>query len=120
MDLYLLDAGTSRSMGGCTLLLSFFTHPILIVILLITSLIYTYPDINPFINTITGAKIEYNMMDWFTFNSWLPLLLAGIVLGQTIKLSFMENYSILTEIGKNSLNLYTLHYILFSLIYKLI
>lgn len=95
-------------------------YPILTIIILIVSSVFTFPSINPFINTISGANIEYNMMDWFPLQTWLPILFIGVVLGQTVELSFMENDNILTKIGKNSLNLYTLHYVLFSLVYKLL
>jgi uncharacterized membrane protein len=105
-----------------TFLLSFIApYPKLSFIIFILSLmisIYNIPQINPFIDTITGASIKWTMMDWFPLNKWLPVILAGLIVGQNFDLSklkfnnFLSNNNILTKIGQNSLQLYTSHVVI--------
>jgi uncharacterized membrane protein len=58
------------------------------------------------------------MMDYFPLNKWLPLILAGLIVGQHFNLSklnfnnFLSNNNILTKIGQNSLQLYTSHVVI--------
>lgn len=85
---------------------------------------------NSLIDTITGAKINYNMMDYFPLFPWFGLLLFGLHVGQTSNLIdiekslsdisniFTEN-NVLTQIGQNGLKLYTLHVILLIFIYNI-
>ena len=57
-------------------------------------------------------------MDWFPLNKWLPVILAGLIVGQNFDLSklkfnnFLSNNNILTKIGQNSLQLYTSHVVI--------
>lgn len=102
-----------------TFLLSFIApYPKLTIIIFILSLILKIskiPKINPIVDTITGASIKWSMMDWFPLNKWLPVILAGLIIGQNSDLSklkfnnFLSNNNILTKIGQNSLQLYTSH-----------
>lgn len=86
---------------------------------------------NSLIDTITGAKLNYNMMDYFPLFPWFGLLLFGLHVGQTSNLMdiekaltninsniFTEN-NILTKIGQNALSLYTFHIILLIFIYNI-
>ena len=41
-------------------------------------LFITPPKINNFVDTITGASMKYNMMDWFPLFEWIPLMLLGM------------------------------------------
>jgi uncharacterized membrane protein len=106
-----------------TFLISFIApYPKVSFIIFILSLIINMskiPSINPFIDTITGASINWPMMDWFPLKEWLPVILAGLIVGQNFDLSklkffnnFLSNYNILTTIGQNSLQLYTGHVII--------
>lgn len=111
-----------------TLVCSFIApNKMLTIIFLILSLLYKPTIINPFIDTITGAKVHYNMMDWFGLFPWLSLLLTGVVIGQNInkfKLpilgdKILNKNNILTKIGQNSLELYTGHMLLLIIIFSL-
>lgn len=78
-----------------------------------------------FIDTITGAKINYNMIDYFPLFPWFGLVLFGLFVGQNINLSKLEkplnviNYKPLTKIGQNCLNLYTAHVVFLIIIYNI-
>jgi uncharacterized membrane protein len=80
---------------------------------------------NTFIDTITGAKINYNMMDHFPLFPWFGLVLFGLFIGKNIDLSKIEktlsfiNYNPLTKIGQNCLNLYTAHVVFLIIIYNI-
>ena len=78
---------------------------------------------NSFIDTITGAKINYNMMDYFPLFPWFGLVLAGLFIGKNSDLSKIEklfnNNNLLTKIGQNCLNLYTFHVIFLIIIYNI-
>jgi uncharacterized membrane protein len=86
---------------------------------------------NSIIDTITGAKLNYSMMDYFPLFPWFGLLLFGLHVGQTSNLIDIENAltninsniftenNILTRIGQNALNLYTFHVILLIFIYNI-
>jgi uncharacterized membrane protein len=92
------------------------------IIALILSISVQYPNINPFIDTITGTQAPASMMDWFPLNKWMPVLLSGLIIGQNIDLNIdiLKFNNIITDIGKNSLNLYTSHVITLLIFYKLI
>lgn len=107
-----------------TFILSFIApYPLLTIIIFILSLIIKIPKINLFIDTITGASIKWSMMDHFPLNNWLPLILAGLMIGQHYDLSklkfnnFLSNNNILTKIGQNSLQLYTSHVVILLLLF---
>jgi uncharacterized membrane protein len=108
-----------------TLLISFIApYKILTLIIFIASLLYKFPNVNPFINTITGSQVEYHMMDWFPLQKWLPVMLSGLIIGQYVnidklKIPLLEKASHLSLLSKNSLELYTLHFVIFALIAKL-
>ena len=83
---------------------------------------------NSIIDTITGAEINYNMMDYFPLFPWFGLVLFGLFVGQSIDLlkiqkkldkTIFGNENILTKIGHNSLNLYTFHVIFLLIIYNI-
>ena len=83
---------------------------------------FNFPKINPLVDTVTGASSNYHMMDWFPLWSSLPILLCGLIIGQHLditKIDFLQDKSIITDIGKNSLNLYTLHLIALLIFYKI-
>ena len=82
----------------------------------------TYPITGTFADTITGSASNNLMMDWFPLNKWLPVLLSGLVIGQNIdvKIPVLEFNNLITDIGKNSLNLYTLHLVVLLVIYKFV
>ena len=87
---------------------------------------------NPIIDTITGARINYNMMDYFPFFKWFKLVLLGLFIGQNIDLlkikyllekneitnKIFNKNNLLTKIGTNCLQLYTFHVILLIFIYN--
>jgi uncharacterized membrane protein len=108
-----------------TLLISFVSHHKLgAFIALLISMGFSYPNINPLIDTITGAHAPASMMDWFPLNKWMPVILSGLVIGQNIDISklnlpFLEFDNTITEIGKNSLNLYTIHVTILLVLYKI-
>jgi endonuclease III-like uncharacterized protein len=90
------------------------------------SILIKFPKINKYIDTITGARTHYGAVDWFPLNNNLPLLIFGILLGQTIfnyehdeKLSNNEKQDILSWIGINALPLYTLHFVILCSVYFL-
>lgn len=117
--------GVLHFLSLATFILSFLApYNITTIIFFIISISITYPQINNTIDTITGASINYTMMDWFPLNKWLPVILFGMIIGQNIDLNILNNIdilknkNILTILGKNSLNLYTLHIILLIIYYK--
>ena len=91
------------------------------IALLITSFA-TYPITGTFADVITGSRAPGMMMDWFPLNTWLPVLLTGVAIGQNIdlKLPGFEFDNMITDIGKNSLNLYTGHIVLLMVVFKFI
>ena len=108
-----------------TLLLSFIApFKLLTIILLLLSYYIKYPITNTFIDTMTGSYTNYNMLDYFSLQQWLPIMLIGLIFGQNfninkLSLEFLNHNSILTTIGRNCLNLYTLHFIIFMLLSKI-
>jgi len=95
------------------------------IIALIISIYVKYPNINPFVDTITGAHAYANMIDWFPLNTWLPILISGLVIGQNIDLSklnipILQFNNVITDIGKDSLNLYTIHVTVLIIIYSIL
>ena len=126
---YFIRFGILHFLALGTLLISFISSSkLLSIIFLVFVLLFNFPKINPFIDTITGASVNYLMMDWSPLYSSLPILLSGLIIGQHLditditdisKIDFLQNENIITEIGKNSLNLYTLHIIVLLIFYKI-
>jgi uncharacterized membrane protein len=99
----------------------------LVYLMFILSLIYTPPKINPMIDTITGASVNYKMMDYFSLKDWLPLVLFGIIIGynknildELEKNKYLNKNNILTKIGRNALPLYSIHIILLLIFYNIL
>ena len=79
-------------------------------------------------NLILGGKTTYNMMDYFPLLKWLPYSITGMFLFKIFdrktnqetnqETNEINIKSILSNIGKNSLNYYTLHIIILLLFYK--
>lgn len=109
---------------GTILMSCIASNKILPIIFLLIALLFNFPKVNPTIDTITGASVNYSMMDWFPLSSLaLLMLLGGLIIGQHIDVTefkFFQDKSIITDIGKNSLNLYTVHVTLLLLFYKYI
>jgi len=118
--------GILHFMAVGTLLISVIApYKIATVIAFIISMNVNYPHINPFIDTITGAQAPASMMDWFPLDKWIPVLLGGLIIGQNIDISkfnipILEFNNFITDIGKNSLNLYTIHVAILLVFYKVI
>lgn len=95
---------------------------VITIIALFISMYATYPVTGTFADVITGARANAVMMDWFPLNKWLPVLLSGLVIGQNIdlKLPGFEFDNMITDIGKNSLNLYTGHLIFLLVVFKFV
>jgi len=89
---------------------------------LLISILMTYPVTNTFADVITGSNAPGTMMDWFPLNKWLPVLLSGLVIGQNIdvKIPVLEFNNIITDVGKNSLNLYTIHLLILMVVYRFV
>ena len=107
-----------------TLIISVLTpYKKLSLVALLLSITIKLPVISPTVDTISGASANYNMLDWYPLNQWLPLLLSGMIAGQyidilNIQANALEKSSILTSIGKNCLNLYTIHVVIFMIMAK--
>jgi len=113
--------GILHFIGLASILCSFIVpYPKLYMILILLFLFVEPPKINDFADTITGASLKYDMMDWFPLFKWLPLFICGMY--------FIENYNIekinmpenkfLSYISKNSLNLYTLHIVILLFLFN--
>ena len=118
--------GILHFIGIATLICSFLVpYPKLLFFVAIISVLFKFPSINPFIDTITGSQVHYNMMDWFPLFPWISLMIIGILFGQLIDLKFLNqikllsNNNFITFLGENSLELYTIHIILLILFYSL-
>jgi uncharacterized membrane protein len=122
---YFIRFGILHFLALGTLLVSLLApYKFLSIIVLFILMNVTYPKINSHVDLITGSNSQYYMMDWFPLNKWLPLLLLGLIIGQNISAKILipnlEFDNFVTDIGKNSLNLYTLHLIIIVIFYKLI
>jgi uncharacterized membrane protein len=72
---------------------------------------------------MTCSAPPTNSMDYFPLQTWLPVLLIGLIIGQNLdlnKLGVLDFNNTITDIGKNSLNLYTTHVIILLVFYKLL
>lgn len=81
---------------------------------------------NNILDLMLGLNNRYSMMDYFPLLKWLPVMAVGVILGQNIKLNdntnikLLDNTNHLTNLGKNSLNLYTIHIIVLMLYFSYI
>jgi uncharacterized membrane protein len=121
---YFIRFGVLHFIALATFLLSFVApYPKVTIILFVFSLLIQIPKINPFIDTITGASYNYQMMDWFPLQRWIPLMLLGLIFGQNFDLSklhfhkFLMTENNLTKIGQNCLQLYTVHVVILIIFY---
>lgn len=82
------------------------------------------PSSNEVINTITGKIIHYNMADYFPLNTKFILLISGLFLAQVfhkkLKPTKNDKTSVLEEMGKYSLELYTSHFIIIMIAYYIL
>jgi uncharacterized membrane protein len=81
---------------------------------------FPYSFGEPF-DLVLGTNIRYNMMDYFPMIKWLPVLLGGIFSGYLYKNPDARLFGDLTffeQLGKQSLNLYTAHFIILSMYYN--
>ena len=113
--------GILHFIGVASILCSFIVpYPESYLFFIILFLILQPPKINDFIDTITGASLKYNMMDWFPLFKWLPLFILGMYFMENTdieKIQMSEN-KFLSFLSKNSLNLYTGHVVLFLFLFK--
>ena len=126
--------GILHFIGLSTLIVSLFAPNkklSIIVLILLLVLENKLTIIGPIQNTILGGTVYYNMMDWFPLLEWLPLMLSGLIFGQHVDivelhkieannnlLLLLNKHSILTEIGKSSLALYTGHFVVFTILFN--
>jgi len=126
---YFIKFGILHFLAVGTLLVSFLApYKLTSLVVLFVIMNITYPKINSYVDLVTGAEANSFMMDWFPLNKWLPLLLAGLILGQNIPTTCLTPKALptalnfdnfITDLGKNSLNLYTLHVVVLLVFYKL-
>lgn len=126
---YYVRFGVLHFIGLSTLLLSIITpyktlYPIILLLSLYIKLnINKIPHINTIIDTIFGTNIYFNMMDYFPLIKNIPLLLLGMTASTIFdndllsKINILNTQNVLTTIGTNTLNLYTLHFIGLILFY---
>lgn len=95
-------------------------------IILLIFIILNYieiPSINNHIDLILGQVMpNYNMIDWFPILKCLPVVLSGMIFANKIDLTNFNhiNNNILSFIGKNCLELYTLHLYILIILYNTI
>ena len=125
---FFIRFGVLHYIGLSTLLLSFLAPyknlylPALIGSLLLSNNIPTIKNMN-ILNLISGSETAYSMMDYFPLLKWLPYSILGMFLfkiNENFDLKILSNENILTKIGKNSLNYYTLHIIILLFFYKVL
>ncbi len=116
--------GILHFMGLATLICSLVAgnKNLALIFYIITSYM-SIPDINESANIVLGGPIIVPMMDWFPLLKWIPLMLLGLMFSQNFDIKQLNNQlingeSFLTDIGKNSLILYTLHYVLFTVLFN--
>ena len=125
---YYVRFGVLHFLGLATLLLSpFVPYKSLYPILLLIS-IYLQNNKkllhcdNSIIDTILGTRIRYNMIDYFPLLDYLPVVILGMISSYVdkailLKLDILNEEGIITKIGRNTLNLYTIHVIGLILFY---
>jgi uncharacterized membrane protein len=121
---YFIRFGILHFLAVGTLLVSFVApYKIVTIIALLIILFIKVPSFNQFIDLIIGTGTPSNSMDYFPLQTWLPVLLIGLIIGQNLdlnKVGFLDFNNTITDIGKNSLNLYTTHVIILLVFYKLL
>lgn len=121
---YFIRFGILHFLAVGTLLISFVApYKIVTILVLLVTLFVKIPSIHPYIDLMTGTGLPSNSMDYFPLQTWLPVLLIGLIIGQNVdlnKLGFLDFNNKITDIGKNSLNLYTTHVIILLVFYKLL
>jgi len=121
---YFIRFGILHFLAVGTLLISFVApYKIVTIIALLIILLIKVPSLNPFFDLIIGTGTPSNSMDYFPLKTWLPVLLIGLIIGQNLdvnKLGLLDFNNLITDIGKNSLNLYTTHVIILLVFYKLL
>lgn len=121
---YFIKFGILHFLAVGTFLVSFIApYKILTIVVLLVTLLVKIPNIHPYIDLMTGSGVSSISMDYFPLQSWLHVLLIGLIIGQNIELNkteFLDFNNIITDIGKNSLNLYTIHLIILLMFYKLL
>ena len=121
---YFIRFGILHFLAVGTLLISFVApYKIVTILVLVLVLFIKIPNIHSYIDLMTGSGTPTNSMDYFPLQTWLPVLLIGLILGQNLdinKLGLLDFNNIITDIGKNSLNLYTTHVIILLVFYKLL
>ena len=121
---YFIKFGILHFLAVGTLLISFVApYKIVTILVLVLVLFIKIPSIHPYIDLMIGSAVPTNSMDYFPLQNWLPVLLIGLIIGQNVdlnKLGILDFNNTITEIGKNSLNLYTTHVIILLVFYKLL
>ena len=126
-DMY-VRFGILHFIGLITLLFAFIVpYNNLYYIMFIIFILLQYiklSNINNVIDTILG-NINYNTMDYFPIIKWVPIVLIGMIckdqnynLEYLVNIDIFNNNNILTWLGQNSLNFYTIHMIILILIYN--
>lgn len=96
-------------------------YAVIIICLLMGNLKTTNNEI---LNLMLGLNNKHAMMDYFPLLKWLPVMALGVILGKNLKLTEKSNIEIfdkpnaLTYLGKNALNLYTIHIIVLMLYFS--
>ena len=111
------------SLLASTIMLS--VHSELIALCVIVGL-FCAPITGTFLDVVSGSQCMFSTIDWFPLASWFPLLWLGVLLGRHFPPSKLfkgtnENgtaMSIFSFVGKNSLTLYTTHFVLFCVLSK--
>ena len=125
---FFIRFGVLHYIGLSTLLLSYLAPyknlylPALIGSLILSNNIPTIKNMD-ILNLILSGKTTYNMMDYFPLLKWLPYSILGLFLfklNENFDLKILSNENILTHIGKNSLNYYTLHIVILLFFYKVL
>ena len=121
---YFIRFGILHFLAVGTLLISFVApYKIVTILVLLITLFMKVPSLNPYIDLMTGKGPPGNSMDYFPLQTWLPVLLIGLIIGQNVdlnKFGLLDFNNTITDIGKNSLNLYTTHLIILLVFYKLL
>jgi len=120
---YFIRFGILHFLAVGTLLISFISSYKIVTIIVLLALFIKIPSIHPYIDLMTGSAPPTNSMDYFPLQTWLPVLLIGLIIGQNFdlnKLGVLDFNNTITDIGKNSLNLYTTHLIILLVFYKLL
>jgi uncharacterized membrane protein len=104
-----------------TLMMSAHHEPLALVFILV---LLGIPATGTWIDVVSGANPHYAMLDWFPLASWFPWLWLGVLLGKYFPLPAMSSpkgvlSSGLSLMGRNSLMLYTAHFVLFCVLSRI-